>query len=361
MNRFIVGMPGMSGGIEEESILRGRHPFLSQLVEQSQVFRLSPRWNIASWLGLDLSEKDLAPGPLLLAALRVFPPERSVQFCVTVGNLDENGLLQDIQPFTADEIREISSQFSKLNTSSLTLVEGRGQSHGLVWEQGSIDLGTVNWSECLGKHLSDVLPEGDGERALRNFIDDSLNLLDGLELNRRRHGEGLPKLNILWPWGFGFRPEIPNLPLRRGLMAEYFAPGWMLGGLVRLAAYSENVTSILKGVHISESAWNRFFQAQVGVMISPKSHEMRKVQRFEELDFECELFERSLEPLYKNRLDHPFRLIFAAPSIAGEGLAFVFDSSAIETNTLPFDERVLEDSRVKTVSLSELIAENLMA
>ncbi|MFX6823313.1 hypothetical protein ABTH33_20400, partial [Acinetobacter baumannii] len=79
----------------------------------------------------------------------------------------------------------------------LTPVFGPRLTHGLVWEEGSLDLGTR--TPPVGESVHTGLPEGDGERLLRQLIDDSVNLFSELELNRRRMDEGKSPFNLLWP------------------------------------------------------------------------------------------------------------------------------------------------------------------
>lgn len=361
MRTFVIGIPGLIGDSEDESVLRNRHPLIAEIASRSRVFKLDPSWNLGSWLGLELSESQMAAGPLLLASLKIKPPERSVGFCLSLGSIDENGLVQLPGEISANEDQEVREQLVKLNTRMLTLVAGFPDLHGLVWENGSLDCGVTAFGQAVGRPLSENLPEGDGEALLRTLIDDSMNLLDGLEINKRRADDGQPRLNLLWPWGFGFMPELPHLALRRGMLFEYFSPHWRLAGLVRLAGYHVNENPILKGIHISESAWERFFQSLGAVIVSPKSQMMRHLGRIDELDFELELLERRLEKQFQNRVENPFRLLLVCPRIGGEGLGLAYDSSQSTSNTLPFDERVLDDSKFPRIRLSEILDQFLSA
>lgn len=354
MKRLVVGFPGLSAGPDGESVLRSRLPGLEAMAEAGSVFRLAGDWDEGSWLGMPPG--DRADGPLLIAALGVDPPERSTQFWLTLGSINEEGLAADPGPID-EGLETVTTEFARLATPKLIPVVGRGLDHGLVWEEGSLDLGVTPWKDVMGKQIGSAMPEGDGERMLRRFIEDSVNLLDGLEFNRRRLGEGLPPLNVLWPWGFGFRPTVPHLGLRRGAVATVFARSWTLSGLARLAGYVTDRGRLTQGIHVAELTWGRFLGCSTGVLVSPGSAEMRRIGRIEELAFEVELFDRSVaQPLWERRLEEPFELVVLAPGLSGEhGLGLTISSAGGGSQGLPFDERVFDDPRCGLRRVSELV------
>lgn len=78
---------------------------------------------------------------------------------------------------------------------------------------------------------------------LRRFIDDSINLLGEQEFNLRRIDEGLAPVNLIWPWGQGFPPVIPNLALQRGTPCHVLSPALGLRGLSKMCGYTHGPTS----------------------------------------------------------------------------------------------------------------------
>lgn len=361
MKRIVVGMPGLTGGPEAESVLRGAKGIWEEVGAVGRVFRTSPESGVgvseAAWFGLEPDRVQIAPGPLLVAALKADPPERSVQFVLSWMSVDEAGVLGEVGSVTAEEVRELGSAMAKLGTARLTPLLGRGVEHGLVWEQGSLELGVCSRDDALGERWEEVLPEGDGERVLGQFIGDSLNLLDGMEFNRRREGEGLAKANILWPWGFGFRGSVPSLAVRRGEVATVFGTGFAMEGLSRLTGYRfETVRT--KGVHTAESAWSSLAELGSAVLVSPKTEEMRRLGRIDELAFEFETMGRELvERLWTKRESEPFRLAVLGQGVdGGEGLGMTVDSSRVVlpgTVVKPFDERVWDDPGVRSRTIAE--------
>ncbi len=67
-----------------------------------------------------------------------------------------------------------------------------------------------------GRPIKEVLPEGEGETLLSDLIYSSLEVLDRLEINKRRQDEGLPPANLLWFHEPGRRPSLPPLYARIG-------------------------------------------------------------------------------------------------------------------------------------------------
>ncbi|MBS1709651.1 MAG: hypothetical protein JSS65_13140, partial [Armatimonadetes bacterium] len=241
-DRLVIVAPWLVAAEGHEQFLDPLPSAMRQMVEQAKVFRLQPMQRQltpeASFLGLPPDLVRLAPGPLLVSALRHDPPMDSVQFQTTLMSLDADGLARPIaSQLGQEEVREVTGQAKRLDTRTLTFLPGEGTEHALVWEKGSLDLGTTTPAELSGKAIKRHLPEGDGEPILRRFIDDSVDLLGDLEINRRREGEGEPKLNLLWPWGFGFRTPVPNLALRSGEVAQVHSDSMRLEGLTRLVGH----------------------------------------------------------------------------------------------------------------------------
>ncbi|RYG20060.1 hypothetical protein EON82_20685, partial [bacterium] len=104
---------------------QGRLPNLGRLAERGRVRRLTPVHGIreAAWLGLPPTE--IADGPLIVAALGAEPPERSIQFHLSLLGLVDGQVVSSPAP-TAAEMRVIAPLLPKLNTSKLTGLLGEG-------------------------------------------------------------------------------------------------------------------------------------------------------------------------------------------------------------------------------------------
>ncbi|HZH98332.1 MAG TPA: hypothetical protein VEX38_05125, partial [Fimbriimonadaceae bacterium] len=284
--------------------------------------------------------------PLTVAALGADPPGKSVHFHLSLLSLID-GVARPAEP-TEEEVRHILSASERLNTKRLTVVPGAGCDHGLVWENGSLDLGTTPAEEVCGHPVRSHLPQGDGERILRRFIDDSVNLLSELELNRRRSGEGEPEVNLLWPWGHGFREPVANLTLRRGEVGWVLSDSLRMQGLARLAGYRHgNRLELREGAALKEAgAFLRRHSTSI-LSISGMA-ELRKSGDLERIEHET----RELDRGVFSRLDLDEE---SAIVLVSNGLALVFDSKTPRDNTVPFDERALEESALGTAEAWRLV------
>jgi hypothetical protein len=239
MSKRIVLLPGAlpggawQGSLEEVLESSGELLFRCKLSRAAESRPGGP----AEWLGLDPNRHQAAEGPLFVAALGAEPPIRTVAFRLSVLSTDGARVATPNYSPGPEEARELLALARRLETSRLRLVEGRALEHGLAWEDGSLDLRCRTPAEASEAGLRASLPEGDGESALRRFVDDSINLLAEWEGNRRREEEGLMPLNLLWPWAPGRMPEPPNLALERGRALRVESPSLLLAGWCRLVRY----------------------------------------------------------------------------------------------------------------------------
>lgn len=365
MKHAILIVPDWIGGPGEESLLRENMPALNSLAERGRVVRLAlpPPASVpeAAFLGLDPSRVDMAQGPLTVAALGFDPPERSVHFHLSLMSVGVT-LEQSQFKVPSEDLRTIVEAARRLDTRVLTFVLGDDRDHGLVWEDGSIDLGTVSPVDAEGKAVGEVLPEGDGEPMLRRYIDDSVNLLSGLELNRRRQGEGLPPFNVLWPWGQGLRTSVPNLALRYGQPIHVESPLTRLKGLARLAGCRHGDPAAMgTGTNLRlERVLETIEKHSVVVAVLPAFAEMRAMARMEEAQWlSREIDTRLLVPLETRLREEPMRILIASPG--PHGLALQVGSGPADTGSTPFDERALEGRGVPTYGLAELVATELVS
>lgn len=207
--------------------------YASELSLRGRVRRSTPILGAAEAAYVGLPPTRIADGPLIVAALGAEPPERSLQFHLSLLGL-QDGLVVPPPPSTA-EAAVVKPLLSKLDTKRLTGLWGEGLDHALVLD-GFWDLGTTPLPEALGR-FQEVLPEGEMESTLRRYIDDSVNMLSELELNVRRIDEGVAPLNVLWPWGQGSPRRLPHLGLRRGSVLTVESPSLRMRGMARLVGY----------------------------------------------------------------------------------------------------------------------------
>jgi 2,3-bisphosphoglycerate-independent phosphoglycerate mutase len=348
MRRVVVIIPELLG---EPTFLRQRRETLARMAEFGNLFKLSPLPKIetpeAMFLGMRPDEAQLRQGPLTVSALGADPPDRSTHFHLSLMTFQEGVASKPKFEITPEEQREILSVAEKLNTKLLTIVNGEGLDHGLVWESIG-DHRTSPASEVDGQGVKGHLPEGDAEVALRRFIDDSINLLAELELNERRVGEELPPLNMLWPWGEGVRTAVPNLALRRGDPAMVISSSMRLQGLARLAGYRHAPRyEYGRGLNtrLSKIA-EKALKEPVTIVLLDAVQAFRQGEKLEEADwFVRELDNALLKPLFQEALLNPIRITVLAPG-EGLGLGVSFETKDSNSNSVPFDECALEERRM---------------
>lgn len=328
----------------------------------------------AAWLGLDPSSILIADGPLTIAALRADPPEKSVQFHLSLMSFENERIRKPEYSASPEQIRDLLQEAEKLNTSALTLVKGQELDHGLVWEKGSLDMHTWASDEAINKPVAEVLPVGDGDRMLRRYIDDSVNLLTPLEINQRRMDEELPPLNLLWPWGQGFRVPMPNLALRRGHPVWVESSSMRLEGLSRLVGYRHGDPLALSGKaeDIMPALRHRVFEHTTGIAVLS---DLEKLNNLESQESAVRLmgiiFSQIIAP-FKSPSEGQCELHILLPTGQThccnktwpeevDGLALHWCSDSKEHNSIPFDERAVEDRRLQRRTVWEVVDEALTA
>lgn len=335
---------------------------LRYLVEKGKVFRLDSLLNLESELVGLSGDLQVMAGPLVVAAFGWDPPVRSVQFELTLLSVDEDGKVGQVDLITGEEAEELENQMERLVTRQIVPRWGEQATHGLVWEDGSLDLGCARPDEVVGKAWNCRLPEGDGERILRQLIEDSLNLLDGLEMNRRRFEEGKPKANLLWPHSFGFRPDLPHLGLRRGLIANFWSDSIRLVGMSKLVGYRHvDRSGFYQGMVVSPKLKRRFWDEEgVGVMVDMRVGELLNGGRGDDARHLIESWDSGLwEPLARAmQSGEEIAGAILCPRADGAGLGVIFPGSEIGRN-LPFDGRALEDDQTGGIRLGDAMAKIL--
>lgn len=372
VRRVTIVVPYLVSKPDRESAMRSFPVALQHVVEGSTVVRLSPlapsATPEAAFLALNPAEVPVAQGPLTIAALGHRPPERSVHFHLSLCSVDEGGVMrqEEVAPSDSD-LDTIFGAVERLKTRQLTPLRGESLDHALVWEDGSLENETTPISDANGMELFSVLPRGEGDTLLRRFVDDSVNLLSAHEINHVRREEGLPSLNCLWPWGQGFRPSLPNLPLRRGDVLHVASGSMRMHGLCQLVGYSH--CDRLKFGTKLRTNYDMIFESAVSHKLSlaviQSVEEMQRHGRTDETVWNVtQISEKVVRPLLERSKADAFELRIVAPggicttsappeSASSVGLALFYSSDRLVDNSFPFDERVLDDVRVPITNVWE--------
>ncbi len=372
MRNIVLILEGLLGSESEPSVLRERTGFVRRLPEVADIFRGVLPTDVetpeAAFLGMNPQEVRLAQGPLTVAAFGAEPPDRSTHFHVSVMSL-VGGEIKDPDSERPSEAlqKDLLTTFDSLKSKLLTVVPGRDWDHGLVWEKWGDHL-LHGPSQVVGKALDSVLPEGDAERDLRRFIDDSINILNDSEENQRGIDDGLQPINLLWPWGAGIRQRVPKMALRYGSPVRVITDSLRLEGLARLAGLRvDGKPTIGSGLQTKwDTLRTRIRSESDSIVVLTGAKDLRRIGDFDALDY----FAREVEKNLLEPLEEAWRterskgglpgFVFIAtgqeqPSKADSLYALVAEVGGTPQQSVPFDERVLSESRLRRSDVAQTV------
>jgi hypothetical protein len=352
---FLI-LDGLLANDSEPSLIEHQSAF-QRLAEVCNVYRVSipgGAMREAMLLGFTPHEIAMSQGPLTVSALGFDPPDKSVHFHLSLMSIEGDSLKQVLIEPTKDELDVVKEEAKKLNTKLLTTLIGKGLDHALVWEKLG-EFRTVAPSRLTDKPYTHQLPEGDGEKDLRRFIDDSINILSELDLNRRRVDHGQPPLNVFWPWGAGVRGRVPSLALRYGFPHQVSSDSLRLLGLARLSGLRQLA---IRGKG-TELRLNNLMNEDSGLTHTIAFQELRGQGKLEEADWLAhQIGEQVILPALDIAKENESKLTILALN-ACEGLVAQFMGKPAD-NMWPFDERTLHESKVARTDLDELCRSSLV-
>lgn len=372
MRQIVLVVPDALSLQPDESLIATKHDAWERFSATANLRRLHPcaAWETAV-MGFSEDQLPMADGPLFVAALGVSPPDSSLQFCLSLRSCDADGVLQVPEPNPRDsDIQAVLEAAERLNNRWLTLVRGGGLEHALVFEEARPDLVTVPPEGVIGTGLAANFPEGDGEKLLRQYIDDSVNLLSDLECNARRQDEGLMPLNVLWPWGQGFRLPLSNLPLRRGGPFWIGARSFRVRGLARLTGYPVTPPVLFgNDFRVDWQALRNTLETKGRcVFVFEAFQRFHGEERFDTGPRWWKAFlDQMLAPIIESpdATETQLQVVFPRSSspqewVADVGLAARWDGWSQEVSSIPCDERALDEPRIPTESFGELMSQALV-
>ncbi len=364
MRRFILIAPDLHDPDGELSVIRSEMPCLARFRDHgtvSMVRNSEGKGNLeAEYLGLERDSVSMQQGPLTVAALGYDPPDRSAHYHLSLLST-KNGTI-DIPKVQLDfETQRLVLDLSKqLNTRRITICESEGAEHGLVIENGSPESESTSPDQANGKPVQAVLPNCEDENYLRRFIDDSINLLSEQDFNLRRIDNELPPINLLWPWGGGWRQHVTNLGIRFGEVGYVCSNSIRLQGLTRLAGWKHcNRSEFRDGTRINfEFLLNWIRTNELSICLINEFSEFRASEHFEELSWlASELNRRLLLPLFEDSLEHEIQMSLFSPSSQANtsGIAMKSRSGKLAEGIAPFDERLFDEKRIPAFSIAESV------
>ncbi len=198
--------------------------------------------HIPSLMGLNPELYPLRHGPMMISNMGMKPPSDSDCFKLSLGHIQDDrvSFSRTHSPeynICSEEAEYLETLFLKLKTKRMSPLFYKGLEHALVIENSKGVWDTYEPEYGKDKSLYEVLPKGDEERLLRNFVQDSINALDETEWNKKRKDEGILPLNLLWPWGQGKLNAYPFLALRYGYVPDFCTNDVNLNGMARLVGF----------------------------------------------------------------------------------------------------------------------------
>jgi len=188
-------------------------------------------------LGYDPRKYYTGRGPLEAIAMGVPMNKEDVAFrCNLVSTDGERIIDYSAGHISSEEAREIVEILNKkLGSSKVQFYPGVSYRHLMVWRNGKDEQLLTPPYNIVGKPFKPYLPQGEGEEFLRSLIYNSYEILDNLEINKRRRDEGKPPANLIWLWGQGRLPQLPLFFLKWGLVGGVISAVDLIKGLGKAA------------------------------------------------------------------------------------------------------------------------------
>ncbi len=163
-------------------------------------------------LGYDPRRYYTGRGPIEALAMGVPMDTGDVAFRCSLVSSDGTVLWDNSAGhITTEEARPLIELVEqKLGTDKRRFFPGVQYRHIMAEKDGSIDLQTIPPHDFVGQPLAGHWPEGAGAERLRQIMYDSLEILDGHPINVKRREEGKEPGNMIWLWGQGYAPSLPN-------------------------------------------------------------------------------------------------------------------------------------------------------
>jgi len=172
-----------------------------------------------SIFGYDPAKYYTGRGPLEAANMGVKLKENDVAFRCNLVTV-KNGIMDD---FTAGHITNeeaeklIKSIDKELGREEIRFYPGVSYRHLTVMENGPVEAKCTPPHDITGKQIEGYLPKGAGGDLLRRLMQDSVPLLADHKINRKRIDKGKKPANMIWLWGQGKAPSMPQFKKKYGL------------------------------------------------------------------------------------------------------------------------------------------------
>lgn len=133
---------------------------------------------------------------------------------------------------TADAKILINSLKEVFDNDEFTLYSGVSYRHCLIWNNGTLDLGTLTPPhDITGKLIRGHLPVHPNAKKLYDMMRKSYDVLKDHPLNKEREARGERPANSMWLWGEGVRKPLADFRKKYGVKASMISAVDLLKGI----------------------------------------------------------------------------------------------------------------------------------
>ena len=137
---------------------------------------------------------------------------------------------------TADAKIIVDSLKEVFDNDEFTLYAGVSYRHCLIWNNGTLDLGTLTPPhDITGKPIRGHLPEHPNAKKLYEMMKKSYDVLKDHPLNKERIAQGKNPANSMWFWGEGVRKPLMNFEEKYGVKGSMISAVDLLKGIGKFA------------------------------------------------------------------------------------------------------------------------------
>jgi len=190
-----------------------------------------------SILGYDPIRYYTGRAPLEAASLGVRLDAGDVAFRCNLVTVEGDTLADySAGEISTDEARVLIQLVNeKLGGSRIHFFPGVSYRHLMVWRDASDEVRTVPPHDFMDQPIEPNLPQGEGEKRLRQLTWDSREILEEHEINRRRRDAGLAPANMIWLWGQGRDPNLPSFAVKYQVTGAVIGAVDLIRGIARCA------------------------------------------------------------------------------------------------------------------------------
>lgn len=145
---------------------------------------------------------------------------------------------------STEEAKELIAYLAEhFNNHSFRLYSGVSYRHCLIWENGTLDIGTLTPPhDITGRPVKKYLPLHQNATILYEMMVRSYDLLKDHPVNKKRLEKGLRPANSIWFWGEGIRKPLMSFKEKFGLNASMISAVDLLKGIGKFSGM--NVISV---------------------------------------------------------------------------------------------------------------------